>query len=264
MWSVSKLVALLSLALSTSAELVFHEARASVPSGFVSKGATPVDQTIELRIGLTSNDIDGLHDKVMSISTPGSADFRQWLSAGKSFYNNPSRLATNPCLFSDEVKSFMSPSASTLSAFNAFVKANNLQTADVSPNGEWVSLTTTVGQANALFGAKFETFTHAEMSEPIVRTLSVSLPSELVGHVDVVHPTTSFEDPNVRLSPITATVDKRAIPAACNSTITPTCLQDIYGIPAAPATEKSNTLLVTAYVQEFAQTADPKVSNFFY
>lgn len=156
----------------------------------------------------------------------------------------------------------MAPSDATVAAFNAFAKANNLETSVVSPNGDWVSLTTTVGHANALFGASFQTFTHEDMAEPLVRTLAVSLPSELVGHIDTIHPTTSFEDPNPRLAPRPiATPNKRAIPASCNSTITPACLQDIYGIPATPATDKSNTLLVTAYVQQFAQKADISVSN---
>jgi tripeptidyl-peptidase I len=157
----------------------------------------------------------------------------------------------------DEVKSFVQPSAATVAAFNAFAKANNLQASVVSPNGDWVSFTTTVGRANALFGASFETFTHQAMAEPLTRTLSVSLPEELVGHVDTIHPSTSFDEPDPRLVPVAIPVpEKRAIPASCNSTITPSCLQDIYGIPATPAKEKSNTLLVTAYIEQFAQKAD--------
>lgn len=151
----------------------------------------------------------------------------------------------------------------TVAAFNAFAKANNLQTSVISPNGDWVSFTTTVGQANTLFGADFQIFSHASMAEPLTRTLSLSLPSELLGHVDTIHPATSFEDPDPRLVPLAnpnPTLQKRAIPASCNSTITPACLQDIYGIPATPATEKSNTLLVTAYVEQFAQKADLTVA----
>lgn len=98
-----------------------------------------------------------------------------------------------------------------------------------------------------------------------MRTLSVSLPSELVGHVDVLHPTTEFVDPNPRLTPVTSfSLDKRAPSASCNSSVatgvvTPTCLQDLYGIPTTPATQASNTLLVTGYVGQFAQSADLEV-----
>lgn len=79
-----RLLALLSVFATVSASLVFHEARTAPPNGFVSKGPAPAYQSIELRIGLTSNNINGLQSKLMSISTPGSEDFRQWLSAGES------------------------------------------------------------------------------------------------------------------------------------------------------------------------------------
>lgn len=80
----SRLLALLSVFATVSASLVFHEARTAPPSGFVNKGPVPADQSIELRIGLASNNIGGLQSKLMSISTPGSEDFRQWLSPGQS------------------------------------------------------------------------------------------------------------------------------------------------------------------------------------
>jgi tripeptidyl-peptidase-1 len=68
-----------------------------------------------------------------------------------------------------------------------------------SPNGDWVSITLPVSQANKLFAAQFDFFTHPALDGPITRTLSVSLPSELVGHVDVLHPTTAFVVPPARL-----------------------------------------------------------------
>lgn len=168
----------------------------------------------------------------------------------------------------DDVKSFIQPSDATVAAVNAFAKANNLETSIISPNGDWISLTTSVGQANTLFGAKFEAFKHQSMTAALVRTLSISLPNELVGHVDAIHPTTSFDDPNPRLLPrVNSNADpspdlqKRGIPASCNSTIVPECLQEIYGIPATPPPAKSATLLVTAYGDEWAQKADLSVSS---
>ena len=145
----------------------------------------------------------------------------------------------------------------------SFAQQNGLTIVSVSPNDDWVSFTTTVEHANTLFGAAFHTFTHPSTSRSIVRTFSVSLPSELVGHVDVIHPSTSFESPNMRLMPIMPVMEnKRDVPLSCNSTVTPSCLQDLYGIPAAAATETSNTLLVTAYQDQFAQSADVSVSTF--
>ena len=160
----------------------------------------------------------------------------------------------------------MQPSPASTAAVNAFAKANGLNMTSVSPNGDWVSFTTTVGHANTLFGAQYTTFTHASMSQPIVRTLSVSLPSELVGHVDVVHPSTSFDGPDMRLMSVVSPrpPNKREVPESCNSTITPSCLQDLYGIPATPATETSNTLGVTAYDFQWALNKDLAVCVFLF
>ena len=221
-----------------------------------------MDHTIDFRIGLTSSNIGGLQNKLMSISTPGSQTFRQWLSPGKYAHRVFDDVMYLISLYIvDEVKSFLQPSSASLAAFDSFAKANDLQVTTMSPSGDWLSFATTVGRANTLFGANFESFTHESMAEPLIRTLSVSLPEELVGHVEVIHPTTSFEGPNIRFAPfITSANDKRGIPASCNSTITPSCLQELYGIPTTPATQKSNSLLVTAYQNASAQRADIAVS----
>ncbi|KAJ7671750.1 family S53 protease-like protein [Mycena rosella] len=238
------LLAVLSIVTAASAaSMVLHESRASAPAGFVRKGLAPVDETVTLRVALAPNNVAGLENKLMSISTPGSSDFRQWLSM-------------------EEVKAFVQPSEETVSVFNAFASANGLKPTVISPNEDWVSITLPISQANQLFAAQFEIFAHPAMLNTITRTLSVSLPSELVGHVDVVHPTTEFVEPNTRLVPAMIPVlDKRAPAPSCNSSvasgvITPACLQALYGIPTAAATSAGNALLVTAYEDEFAQTAD--------
>ncbi|KAJ7731299.1 family S53 protease-like protein [Mycena maculata] len=246
--ALNKLLAVLSVVAAASAgSMVLHESRAAAPSSFVSQGAAPADDMLTLRVALTSNNVAGLEAKLMSVSTPGSSEFRQWLSM-------------------EEVKTFVEPSSETVSVFNAFAAANNLKPTVISPNGDWVSITLPVSQANQMFAAQFEVFSHPDLTNTITRTLSVSLPSELVGHVDVVHPTTEFTQPNVRMLPAASTIqlDKRATPAAsCNSdlatgVVTPACLQALYGIPTTRATQKTNALLVTAYEDEFAQEADLK------
>ncbi|KAJ6493176.1 family S53 protease-like protein [Mycena sanguinolenta] len=233
------------LSLSAVSAMVVIESRPAAPNGFVSQGAAPASHPLTLRFALAPNNLAGLQTKLAYISTPGSSEFRQWLSK-------------------DDVKAFVEPSADTVAAFNSFASANGLTPTVISPNGDWVSLTMPVSQANKLFATKFEFFTHPAVDGTITRTLSVSLPTELVGVVDVVHPTTDFTDPNPRLLPSTKFIhNKRDTPASCDSsdpsgtgTITPSCLQDIYGIPATPATQSNITLLVTGYLEQWAQTAD--------
>ncbi|KAJ7057570.1 subtilisin-like protein [Mycena amicta] len=254
------LIHILSLLTVVSAKsMVLHEKRPAPPAGFVSHGAAPGDENVTLRVALKSNDVAGLQDKLLSISTPGSADFRQWLTA-------------------DQVKDYLEPSASTVSAVASFASANNLTHSIISPHGDWVSITLPVSHANTLFAANFQKFTHDDLVQPITRTLTVSLPAELVGHVDVLHPTTAFIAPKARfgrtVTPSRKRVNsriarglsesKRAVPASCtldSFLIGPACLQDLYGIPTTPATASStgkNTLLVTGYQDEFANADDLK------
>ncbi|KAJ6453364.1 peptidase S8/S53 domain-containing protein [Mycena sanguinolenta] len=122
-----------------------------------------------------------------------------------------------------------------------------------------------VSKANELFAANFDHYTHPSIDGFIPRTLSVSLPSELVGHVDVLHPTTAFIPRNAHLVP---SIIRQSQPAAsCNTSdpagvMNPTCLQDLYGTPSTPATEISNTLLVTGYLGQHAEEADLAVTSF--
>ncbi|KAF7336180.1 Family S53 protease-like protein [Mycena venus] len=241
--ALNKLLTVLSIvAWASAGPMVVHESRSAPPPGFVRQGVAPDNTMLTLRLALASNDVAGLEDKLMSLATPGSSEFRQWLSM-------------------DEVKSFVQPSPETVTAFNAFASANGLAPKVISPNGDWVSITLPVAQANKLFAAQFEVFTPPDKTNPMIRTLSVSLPAELVGHVEVIHPTTQFLGPGSRLQSASSESGRPQVPASCDSSvpsgvITPACLQDLYGIPTAPATQKSNTLLVTAYVEQYAQTAD--------
>ncbi|KAF8169745.1 family S53 protease-like protein [Mycena galopus ATCC 62051] len=218
------LLSILSVAsgLSVASErMVVQHSRLSAPTGFVSQGAAPATEILNIRLALASNDLAGLQQKLVSVSSPGSSEFRQWLSK-------------------DEVTSYVQPSAETVVAFNTWASANGITPGATSPHGDWVSISVPVSKANTLFAAKFEVFTHPDIKSNLVRTLSVSLPSELVGHVDVIHPSTDFScDTSVG-----------------SGRITPACLQDLYGIPSTPATQRNNSLLVTGFSNIFAETAD--------
>ncbi|KAF7300073.1 Family S53 protease-like protein [Mycena kentingensis (nom. inval.)] len=243
-----------------ASKFALHESRPSAPEGFVSRGIAPPSEDITLRFALTPKDIVGLEDKLLSISTPGSPDFRKWLSAA-------------------EVKSFTQPSSETTAAFSAFAASNNLAFTS-SESGEWASITLPVAQANALFAADFQFFALESSSaeeletstETITRTLSISLPAELVGHVDVIHPSTQFiAQPRLQPPPeIFRRKLRKRVDASCDTTttegvITPKCLQDLYGIPAAPATHSAgkNRIVVTGFEEQWMQETDLTASTAF-
>lgn len=67
--------------LSVASERMFvQHSRLSAPAGFVSQGAAPATEILNIRLALASNNLAGLQQKLDSVSTPGSSEFRQWLS----------------------------------------------------------------------------------------------------------------------------------------------------------------------------------------
>ncbi|KAF7368073.1 Family S53 protease-like protein [Mycena sanguinolenta] len=226
-----RLLTLLSIVVATSAgPMILHEELAAAPADYVRVGVAPANEMISLRVALASNNLAELEEELRSIATPGSGNFRKWLSK-------------------EEVGTYIQPSSETVSAFDAFASANGLTPTVISPNGDWVSLMLPVSQANTLFAADFQHYTHPSLDCSITRSLSVSLPSELVGHVTVLHPTTAFVSAvgrNVRLAPISTIPhlgrrDQVQVPASCNTT---------------EPSGNSSSLLVTSYGNEFAEETD--------
>ena len=89
------------------------------------------------------------------------------------------------------MEEFVKPTSDTVSKVNAFFSENNISTQTASPAGDWLSFFVPISQANELFDANFTVFTHTQTGQQLVRTLSYSIPSDLQGHINLVHPTTA-------------------------------------------------------------------------
>ncbi|KAI0628873.1 family S53 protease [Trametes polyzona] len=236
---------LFTLALGTpmGRNLKLHEAREAIPAGFSLRGAASPDTTLKLRIALVQNNFAELEQRLYDVSTPSSANYGNHLSK-------------------EEVEQYIAPKPDSVEAVNAWLKENGLDAHSISPAGDWLAFEVPVSKANELFDADFSVFTHEETGLEAIRTLSYSIPAELQGHLDLVHPTVTFPNPKAHLpvvsSPVRAAqnLTGRAIPSSCASTITPACLQDIYGIPTTKATQSSNKLAVSGFIDQFANEAD--------
>lgn len=88
-----------------------------------------------------------------------------------------------------QVEAFVKPSDESVSLVNEFLSENNISAETISPAGDWLQFSIPVSKANDLFDADFSVFTHEETGQEAVRTLSYSIPANLVGHLDLVHPT---------------------------------------------------------------------------
>ena len=118
-----------------------------------------------------------------------------------------------------------------------------------------------------ILDADFSVFTHDESGSQIIRSMQYSIPEELFGHLQVVHPVTTFavSTPrlsNKRVSPPVVTKERRQ--SACTGYIDPQCLEQLYGIPTTSATS-TDSLLVTGYNNESPSVSDMEVrQNYSY
>ena len=78
---LSKSFVLLLPVLGALAEpTVVHNSRIAPPDGFRSEGAAASDTILIMRFALTSNNMVGLEEALMDVSTPTSANYRKFLT----------------------------------------------------------------------------------------------------------------------------------------------------------------------------------------
>lgn len=246
---LASLVAL--AAAGPSPRMRVHEKRENVPQGFVKTDTAPSSQVLSLRLALVQNNPQGLEDALYSVSTPSSPKYKQYLSK-------------------EEVEAFVAPKQESLNLVNEWLSQNGLTATKASPAGDWLQVNVTVGKANSLFDAEFATFKHLSTDTDTVRTLEYSIPASLQGHLDFVHPTITFPTslnrkpvvaiplPKVKSVVADANLTSNAVPSSCSTTVTPACLQAMYGIPTTLATQSSNKIAVTGYIDQYPQKSDLK------
>ncbi|KAK7001748.1 family S53 protease [Favolaschia claudopus] len=243
------LASLLSLAAAGPAfhTFVVQESHSSTPQGFTKVGPADDATTLNLRIALASSNFAGLEKALYDVSTPSSSSYGNHLSK-------------------DEVNAFLAPTAEAAAAVQAWLDSHGLSATKSSSAGDWLSLSVPVSKANQMFAAQYETFEHNASGKTVARTLSYSLPAEVADHIAAVHPATTFNNPAGSLKPVlsipkapsspAANLSSDATPSSCATSITPACLQSLYGIPTTPATESSNSIVVSGFIEQFANKAD--------
>ncbi|KAI0029000.1 family S53 protease [Vararia minispora EC-137] len=196
-----------------------HERRDDIPTGFTHRGAAHPDERLKLFVGLAQNDITGLEERLMAVSTPSNPEYGRYLSK-------------------EEAEVYVRPSSDTLATVHAYLSANGIAATQYSAAGDIVTISVTVAQANDFFATNFGVFEHEATRALSIRALNYSLPLHMTRHIEWVHPITTD------------------VPASCATVVTPACLQAIYGIPSTPATQPSNRLGVPGFVDFFANQAD--------
>jgi len=119
-----------------------------------------------------------------------------------------------------------------------------------------------------MLGTKYHVYKHGVSSNQVVRTLSYSLPEELLFHIDVVAPTTYFG--TLQSMKTTSSIESgfslnsaidSASPSDCVTFVTPDCLRSLYNFEGYVPRQVSNKLGVAGFLDQFATYADLLVSQ---
>ena len=131
--------------------------------------------------------------------------------------------------------------------------------------GEQVQFLTTVRNANAMLGTRFRTYQkESEPTEQMIRTLEVKLPHGIIESIDLIHPTTYFD----QIRPLRSTIHETTIlentdtaaPAqgGCSGGITPNCLAQLYDIKGFAIRDPSKTgrIGIPGFLGQIARFSD--------
>lgn len=90
------------------------------------------------------------------------------------------------------MEALVAPKPETVAAVNTWLSENGIEASTVSPAGDWLQFAIPVSKANELLETRFSMFNHTPSGRTVIRTLAYSIPADLKGHVDLVHPTTRY------------------------------------------------------------------------
>jgi tripeptidyl-peptidase-1 len=176
------------------------------------------------------------------VSTPGQAQYGQHLS----------QL---------EVKRIIAPSDHGRVTVLDWLNRSNVNI--THDTGERIHFEATVGNADLMFGTNFRKYKHTtDPAEIKIRTRKVMLPSDVFDNVEMIHPTTYFGSLQsmhsvIRTSEFVDTNEADPNPD-CSVEITPTCLEELYGIKGVEITDASKVgfIGVPGFLEQIARFSD--------
>ena len=213
-----------------------HEKLAALPHGWTHVGDPAIDSTIGLQIGLQQKNLDKLHSLIYEVSTPGH----------QSYGNHMEK---------EDVDALLAPGADTEKAVISWLKQAGVTT--MHSDGHWVTFATDVGTANTLLNTKFAYYANQGVTK--LRTTQYSVPDSLVQHIDLISPTTYFGKTSAQapvMNPDASPVEPRQVDASCATSITPTCLKEIYNIKYTPTGKTNSTIAFGSFLNQSARTQD--------
>ena len=138
-----------------------------VPTDAARLGSAPPDQVLDLDVALAGQDPTGLAQAVAAVSTPGSPDYRHYLT--------PAQYAAR-----------FGPTATEVAQVSAALRAEGLTVGTPDQGSNLLPVHGTAAAVSAAFGTPLETVQSPHQAPAIVNTASPQVPASLAGSVTAV------------------------------------------------------------------------------
>ncbi|KAA1473412.1 tripeptidyl peptidase A [Dentipellis sp. KUC8613] len=249
------------VALASAAPKCAHKLKESIsaPREWEIIGPAPADHILQLRIALPQHNFALLEQHLYEVSDPSHTRYGEHLSK-------------------EEVEELVAPHPDSLAAVESWLTEFGIDEGarSRSPANDWIKLNVPVGLAEKMLDTKYLLWKHRSDGDVIVRTTSYSLPENVHAHVELVQPTTLFarfkghrttfrfsdtKTADSAPAPGTATIEDPVtgvkVDASCNTTVTITCLKELYNaVGVKTSTTNGNEIGITGYLEQFANIAD--------
>jgi tripeptidyl-peptidase-1 len=175
--------------------------------------------------------------------------------------SSPSSPRYGQHLQRDELKDLIKPRAESSDAVLSWLEASGIEARDISNDGEWINFRASVERAEKMMGTTFKTYrSKVRRGVEKVRSLSYSVPKEIRSHIDMIHPITRFGQLQPERSQVFsegAAITTAAVNATCNTTVTPSCLADLYKFADYKVDASAGGQIgVNGFLEQYARYSD--------
>ncbi|KAF8183800.1 Pro-kumamolisin, activation domain-containing protein [Mycena galopus ATCC 62051] len=170
------LVTCLSLVSSSASAHPFsiHEQRTNVAHGWSRVGKPAPNALLPLRIGLKQSNIDTLHDRLLDVSHPDSANYGKHWTA-------------------EEVKAYFRPAQDSVDTVMKWLEEAGVERAriELSKGDNWVQVKDfSIAEAEKILNTEYHIYQHIHGA-----CSAYSVPSDIQSHIELITPTLHFDGP---------------------------------------------------------------------
>ncbi|KAJ5308786.1 hypothetical protein N7508_004165 [Penicillium antarcticum] len=193
--------------------VVWESLSAGVPSSWTLHETPSSDSTMALSIALSRQNLDQLESKLIKLSTPGEAEYGQWLEKHEIDAQFP--------VVED-------------SSVVRWLKSSGIS--NFARDGALLNFTGSVETIGSLLNTSFAYYQNGDSVK--LRTTEYSIPDDLAGYIDLISPTVFFGKTRSAI-PVPSSsqnvqnkhrASSTEISPACQTSITPSCLKEMYNI----------------------------------